>query len=383
MTKLPGSVLLLLLSPLSMANQQMQTQKAALGKLIFNDTSLSQPAGQSCQSCHQTAAAYSDPNNIVSPGATPTLFGNRNAPSISYVKYNPVLHWDLTEKTWVGGFFYDGRSTNLHSQAKKPFINPLEMGNSSITQVIAKVKESGYASMLQQLYGKDLFEDEDDAIDAITDALVAYEQGPEFAPFSAKYDHYLKGNVSLSKQELLGLEVFEAEDKGNCAACHPSQPESSRRPPLFTDYTYDNIGLAANHKLPFLNMATKYNPAGKGYVDQGLAGNPNIDNPELQVGKFKVPTLRNIAKTAPYMHNGIFDNLEDVVDFYNSRDIDKRWGVPEVKATVNHEELGDLKLSEIEVKALVAFMKTLSDGYEVPAVVKGGEKSEEQVKNGE
>ena len=131
-------------------------------------------------------------------------------------------------------------------------------------------------------------------------------------------------------------------------------------------------------------MASKYNPAGKGYVDQGLAGNPNIDNPELQVGKFKVPTLRNIAKTAPYMHNGIFDNLEDVVDFYNSRDIDKRWGAPEVKATVNHEELGDLKLSEIEVKALVAFMKTLSDGYAVPVVDgKVSDKIEEQVKNGE
>lgn len=378
MTKLPGCILLLLLSPLSIANQL--TPKAALGKLIFNDTSLSQPAGQSCQSCHQTAAAYSDPNNVVSPGATPTLFGNRNAPSISYVKYNPVLHWDLTEKIWVGGFFYDGRSTNLHSQAEKPFINPLEMGNSSITQVIAKVKDSSYAQTLQTLYGKDLFEDEDEAIDAITDALVAYEQGPEFAPFSAKYDHYLKGNVSLSKQELLGLEVFEAQDKGNCAACHPSKPESSRRPALFTDYTYDNIGLAANNKLPFLTMATKYNPAGKGYVDQGLAGNPNIDNPELQVGKFKVPTLRNIARTAPYMHNGIFDNLEDVVNFYNSRDTDKRWGSPAVKATVNHEELGDLNLSKAEEKALVAFMKTLTDGYAVPvANVKG----EEQMKNGE
>lgn len=374
MIKLSTSVLLLALSPVTLANQQ--SLKAAVGKLIFHDTSLSEPAGQSCHSCHQTDFAYSDPNKVVSPGATPTLFGNRNAPSLSYVKYNPVLHWDLTEKVWIGGFFHDGRETNLRSQADKPFTNPLEMGNESMAQVIGKVKWSDYAKLVEKVYGKTIWDDEDAALDAITDSLVAYQQGPEFGLFSAKYDQYLKGNVALTKLEKQGLELFEAEDKGNCAACHPSQPEANGRPPVFTDFTYDNLGLAANSNLPYLNMSKEHNPKGRAYVDMGLADNPNIDNPELQQGKFKVPTLRNVAKTAPYMHNGIFDNLEEVVNFYNSRDVESHWGKPEVSATVNREELGDLKLTKQEVKALVAFMKTLSDGYSV------GEK-EKTVKTGE
>ena len=343
---------------------QVHQQKIALGKLIFHDNNLSEPAGQSCGSCHQTENAFSSPGNVVTPGANPNLFGNRNAPSIAYVKYNPVLHWDFEEKHWVGGFFYDGRETNLQSQADKPMTNPLEMGNRSNKEVVAKVKVAPYAAMFKQLYGEQVFKDTDTAMDAVIDALVSYEHGPEFAKFSSKYDWYLSGKIKLTKLEQLGLEVFEAEDKGNCAACHISQVDASGRPPLFTDYTYDNLGLSKPRSLPFFDMAKHHNPSGAKYVDHGLSLNPNIHDNQEQIGKFKVPTLRNIAITGPYMHNGIFTELKEVVEFYNTRDIDDKWGKPEVLATVNEDELGDLKLTELEVEALVAFMKTLTDGYE-------------------
>jgi cytochrome c peroxidase len=359
--KFSSIVILFLLSLGALAREQ--SLKEAVGKLIFHDKSLSQPVGQSCHTCHQSRGAFSDPDNVVSPGATPTLFGNRNAPSISYAKFNPELYWDKTEEHWVGGLFHDGRAKTLQQQADKPFTNPLEMGNPSNAVLIDKVKQADYTKLLKQLYGEAIWDDEKTAINAITDALVAYESGPEFAPFSSKFDLYLEGKTTLSRLEKQGLDLFEAEDKGNCAACHPSQPGANDEPPLFTDFTYDNLGLAPNQNLPFLEMAANYNPAGKDYVDPGLAGNPHIDKPQSQLGKFKVPTLRNVAKSAPYMHNGIFNTLEEVVDFYNSRDIEGKWGKPEVKQTVNHDELGDLKLTKPEVKALLAFMETLTDGY--------------------
>lgn len=348
--------------PLMAAGQPL---KVAVGKMIFHDKTLSQPAGQSCHSCHQADGGFSDPEQVVSPGATPALFGNRNAPSIAYAKFNPELHWDKEEGHWVGGFFYDGRAKTLQQQADKPFTNPLEMGNPSVRALLEKVKKSPYADTLSQIYGKAIWDNETTAINAITDAIVAYENGPEFAPFSAKYDLYLNGKTSLTTLEKQGLDIFEAEDKGNCAACHPSQPGPAAEPPLFTDFTYDNLGLAKNDRLPFLKMARHFNPAGKGYIDLGLADNPHINDGAEQRGKFKVPTLRNIAKTGPYMHNGIFDTLEEVVDFYNTRDIKDSWGKPEVTDNVNTDELGDLKLNKKEVKALVAFMETLSDGYQL------------------
>jgi cytochrome c peroxidase len=361
LNKILSIVLTLILSPAVFASEPLL--KIAVGKLIFNDKNLSQPSGQSCSSCHAQDSAFADLNQMVSPGANPALFGNRNAPSISYVKYNPDLYWDKSEQHWVGGFFYDGRAKTLSEQAGKPFTNPLEMGNPSNRALIDKVKKAQYAPLLEKLYGQYWWRDESEAMDAITGALASYERGPDFALFSSKYDLYLQGKVALSAIEKQGLEVFEAEDKGNCAACHPSQPGPKGEPPLFTDFTYDNLGLAVNPKLPFLNMVVAHNPKGKQYVDPGLANNGYIDNAQSQRGKFKVPTLRNIAKTGPYMHNGIFDKLEDAVAFYNSRDDEAQWGSPAIEQNVNHEELGDLKLSEEEIQSLLVFLQTLSDGY--------------------
>jgi cytochrome c peroxidase len=347
--------------------------RAALGKLIFEDKNLSSPIGQSCASCHQSKNFFADPGQAVSAGADAHLFANRNAPSISYVKFNPDLFWNKEESLWMGGFFHDGRAKTLQEQASGPFLNPLEMGNKTMAEVVAKVKGSDYKIVFEQLYGANIWQNSDAAFNAITAAIVAYEQGPEFATFSSKYDYYLQGKVQLTTQEKRGLELFEAEDKGNCAACHPSQASAENPQPLFTDYSYDNLGQPANKNLAFYKMDDLFNPQGLAYIDNGLANNPHIDNAHEEKGKFKVATLRNIAKTAPYLHNGLFDNLKEVVDFYNQRDLDskkspteRRWAQAEVQENVNDEELGDLKLTPEDVDALVAFMETLTDGYLLP-----------------
>ncbi len=347
----------------------------ALGKLIFEDENLSSPAGQSCASCHQSDNFFADPGKVVSAGANAQLFGNRNAPSISYVKFNPELFWNKEESLWMGGFFHDGRAKTLQEQAGGPFLNPLEMGNKTMAEVVAKVKAADYKLLFEQRYGTQIWQDSDAAFNAITAAIVAYEEGPEFATFSSKYDYYLQGKVQLSAQEKFGLELFEAEDKGNCAACHPSQVTVENPQPLFTDYSYDNLGQPANRNLAFYNMDELFNPQGLAYVDLGLANNPHINNAHEEKGKFKVATLRNIAQTAPYLHNGLFDSLKEVVEFYNQRDVEikkplteQRWAQAEVQDNVNDEELGDLKLTAEEVDALVAFMETLTDGYSLPTI---------------
>ena len=349
--------------------------KIALGKLIFEDKNLSSPIGQSCASCHQSENGFADPGQAVSAGADVQLFGNRNAPSLAYVKFNPELFWNKEEALWMGGFFHDGRAKTLQEQAGGPFLNPLEMGNKTMAEVVAKVKASDYSVLFEQSYGADIWQSSDAAFNAITAAIVAYEQGPEFATFDSKYDYYLQGKVQLSTQEKLGLELFEAEDKGNCAACHPSKAKAEKPKPLFTDYSYDNLGQPANRKLAFYKMDELFNPQGLAYVDMGLANNPHIDNAHEEKGKFKVATLRNIAQTAPYLHNGLFDSLKEVVEFYNQRDVEikkplaqQRWPQAEVSDNVNDEELGDLKLTAEEVDALVAFMETLTDGYSLSVI---------------
>jgi cytochrome c peroxidase len=169
----------------------------------------------------------------------------------------------------------------------------------------------------------------------------------------------LRGETELSEQELRGLEFFEAEDKGNCSACHPSKPAEDGSPPLLTDFTYDNLGTPRNPENPFYSLPLELNPDGFAFVDLGLG--KTVNDP-AQNGKFRVPTLRNVAVTAPYMHNGVFKTLFNVVAFYNSRDV-AEWPAPEVSANVNVEELGKLGLTNQELEDLVAFLRTLTDGW--------------------
>ena len=293
-----------------------------------------------------------------------------------YMAYSPAFHYDRVEAVYVGGQFYDGRAATLEEQAKGPFLNPLEMANPGKREVVDKVRRAEYAPLFRKVFGARAFDTPDRAFERIAEAIAAYERSRAFAPFSSKYDAWLAGKTKLTAAEKRGLEVFEREDKGNCAACHPSRPAKDGTPPLFTDFTYDNLGVPKNPANPYYRLARKHNPDGAAFVDRGLGG---VLGKTGEMGKFKVPTLRNVALTGPWMHNGYFTELRAAVDFYNSRDVkpacrgefvsdraawrQRCWPVPEVAANVNRDELGKLELDERDIDDLVAFLHTLSDGW--------------------
>jgi cytochrome c peroxidase len=341
------------------------TSKERLGKLLFFETGLSTPPGQACSSCHDPAAAFADPDPElpVSRGALPGRYGNRNDMPVAYAAFVPPLHLDPAEGIWVGGLFWDGRANTLAEQAQGPPLNPLEMANPDTATVAEKLRALAYAGLFTQVYGPDALGSPASAFANMADAIEAYERTSEVSPYDAKYDLWLRGEAELSDQELRGLEIFEAEDKGNCAACHPSQPAEDGSPPLFTDFTYDNLGVPRNPENPFYLLPAELNPDGFAFVDLGLG--VTVGDP-AENGKFRVPTLRNVAVTAPYMHNGAFKTLFQVVAFYNTRDV-ADWPDAEVAENVNDEELGDLGLTNPELEDLVAFMRTLTDGWDQAA----------------
>ncbi|MFP5381462.1 MAG: cytochrome-c peroxidase [Gammaproteobacteria bacterium] len=361
------------------ADASRQATLERLGQALFFDPGLSSPTGQSCATCHAVGAAFTDPDRSlpVSKGVLPGRVGSRNSQTAMYAQFSPDFHFDKKEEHYVGGQFWDGRAATLEEQAKGPLLDPLEMANPDKTSVVEKVRRAAYAADFDAAFGPGALADTDQAFERIAQAIASFERTRQFAPFTSKYDAYLAGKATLTAQEKRGLRLFEDEKKGNCAACHPSQPGPDGAPPLFTDFTYDNLGIPRNPHNPFYKLPPELNPAGANFVDLGLGG---ALNQREQDGKFKVPTLRNIALTAPYMHNGYFKTLRGSVVFYNDRDKKPRcksdlvpeanalkqqcWPAPEVAANVNDEELGKLGLTDREIDDIVAFMHTLTDGWE-------------------
>ncbi|MFC1552353.1 cytochrome-c peroxidase [Candidatus Latescibacterota bacterium] len=341
------------------SNQPVLSQKQQLGKLLFFDKNLSTPRGQSCADCHAPETGFSNPVGTlpVSRGVHLDRFGNRNDLTASYVADIPDFHYDADEDMYVGGTFWDGRAIDIVEQAKGPFLNVLEMANPDEQAVVDEVKSAEYAALFKTVYGENSLENTLEAYNMIADAIAEYERSPELNKFNSKYDLYLRGELALTEQEMRGLDIFD--DKGECAECHPSGMRDNGAHPLFTDYTYDNLGVPKNAGNPFYYLPGDLNPDGVRYVDLGLGG--VVEKPE-ENGKFRVPTLRNAAITAPYLHNGLFSTLRDVVVFYNTRDTGP-WPPPEVSENVNHDELGNLGLSAQEIDDLVAFIETLTDDY--------------------
>lgn len=356
------------------------TPKEELGKLLYFDPNLSKEKNQSCSTCH-LPPGFADPENaanpkqqVISKGSVPGKVGTRNAPSVAYAAFSPHFHWNGEEGLYVGGQFWDGREPTLKNQAKGPFLNPVEMAMMSPRSVKEAIRDkanpwqANYRALFWQVYKIELESVNladplvaEVLYDMAADAIAAYEKSREVNQFSSKYDYYLAGKTKLTPQERRGLQLFNG--KGLCNKCHLSKPlkgpDGSIIPPLFTDFTYDNLGIPRS-----TNPAIAQAP-----IDLGLGGRPDIaaiDPKGLQKGKFKVPTLRNVALTAPYGHNGYFATLTEIVDFYNTAGVRGRWPKPEVPQNVNREEMGNLKLTKQEVAAIVAFMKTLSDGYGEP-----------------
>jgi cytochrome c peroxidase len=351
-----------------------------LGEKIFNDPTLSSSGALSCASCHDKDHAFAGADGLAAPlgGTLSADSGFRNTPSLTYLQSTPAFHFD-SEGTPTGGFNRDGRAKDFAEQAVRPFLTSFEMGNESAAAVVTKLKTAPYVEEFRQFFGPQSLDDAEAAFLDIREALQAFEQeGTQFEPFTSKFDSFLAGKAQLTQQELRGLALFNNPQKGNCAACHPST-RTDGNPPLFTDFTYDNLGVPRNFEIPVNQDPT--------YFDLGLCGPAREDLTDRKdlCGAFKVPSLRNVAITGPYFHNGKFKTLRDVVSFYVRRDTNpEEWYPldangqplkfndlpPEYVANVNTTEApynrkrGDPPaLSSDEIDDVVAFLQTLTDGY--------------------
>ena len=362
------------------STSQALTAKQKVGKSLFFDSALSEPAGQACAACHGGNVGWTGPDAAVNlktavyPGAFPGRFGNRKPPAAAYAGRSPRLHYVNSTTGWVGGMFWDGRKTGyvlgdpLTEQAQGPFLNPLEQNNADAAAVVAKVKVSSYAPLFKAVWGAYIFSDTNAAYYAIAQSIATFERSPRVSSFSSKYDARRAGHATFTAKEKQGIKLFNG--KANCSNCHASR--------LFTDYSYDNLGIPKNPLNPFYSEP-KYNPKGTKWVDEGLGGylagtgfyRASISKREL--GKFKVPTLRNVAKrpspsfVKAYGHNGYFKSLAEIVHFYNTRDVPGAgwkgmpWPAAEYAATMNTSEIGHLGLTGRQEGAIVAFLKTLTD----------------------
>lgn len=341
-------------------------KKEDLGRILFFDVNLSKNRTQSCATCHNPNAGFVDDRDngvkkMASLGDDGKSLGDRQAPTASYAKFSPTFHFDEKAKKYVGGQFWDGREATLEGQAGGPPLNPIEMGMSDKKAVVDRLKENTlYVDSFKKIFGADIFKNDDKAYESMTIAIASFERTDEFSPFDSKYDRYLKGEYDLTPLEDLGKSIFFSNNNNSCANCHVLKGED-KEGETFTNYQYHNIGTPANNELRAKN--------GVKAIDEGLLANSNVSD-VAQKGKHKVPTLRNVAVTGPYMHNGVFKDLKTVVEFYDKynnkdRNIDpetnKPWDEPEVKDNISLQELKANKLTDRKVEALVAFMKLLTD----------------------
>jgi len=344
---------------------------AALGKKIFEDPSLSASGTLACQTCHDPAHAHADTRAVSIGGVDMAQPGTRNAPSIRYLDQTPAFFFD-DDGTPVGGFNRDGRADTLAQQARRPILSGNEMSNGSAQAFADRLRQATYANEFTDAFGAQIFDDAEATLDRATFAIERYElEDPKFHQYSSKYDDFLRGRAQLSEQEIRGLALFNSPQKGNCAACHPSGLGPGGALPLFTDFTYDNLGVPRNAAI-----AANEDPE---FFDLGLCG-PSREDLVARTdlcGAFKVPTLRNVAVTAPYFHNGRFATLKEVLQFYVRRDTnpeafypgDKFDDLPPaLRGNVNTSEVpydrkpGDApRLSDDEVDDVIAFLSTLTD----------------------
>lgn len=340
------------------------TPQEELGKMLFFDTDLSEPAGQACASCHDPAFGFAEPdqNLPVSEGVIPGRFGTRNSPSAAYAVFNG----EFTLKSGIkGGQFWDGRAANLVEQAKGPFVNPVEMNNPDRASVISKIEAATYADLFEQECGPNAFDpaNVDSSYQCMAEAIAAFEGTDELNKFTSKFDAFKAGLVELTPQEERGRKLFSGS--GKCGHCHPAK-STSHQPIVFSDFKYHNIGIPKNTEFPFSLLPPEF-------VDLGLGG---FLNDPKQNGRFKTSHLRNIELTAPYMHNGVLKTLKEVVHFYNTRDTLGEcvgnpgevfgvtcWPAPEVDDNLDSSFVGDLGLTSEEEDDIVAFMLTFTDGF--------------------
>ena len=375
-------------------------QMTSLGEKLFFDPSLSGSGKLACASCHSPSHAFGPPNalSVQLGGNDMHRPGFRAVPSLKYLQSVPAFtrHFhdsddegdESVDAGPTGGLTWDGRVDHGSDQARIPLLSSFEMG-STPARVTAAVKASPYADDFRKAFGANVFDSDDKVFAAVLQSLEAFEQTPEkFYPYTSKYDAFLAGRAKLNDAEMHGLQLFNDENKGNCASCHISQRAKDGSPPQFSDFGLIAIGVPRNRALP-----VNRNP---NFHDLGACGPERRDltGQDEYCGIFRTPTLRNVALRKTFFHNGIYHNLEDVVRFYVERDTNPEKFYPVSKKgvvqkfddlpkryweNINTEAPFDRKkgdkpaLDEAEIRAVVAFLDTLTDGYD-PAKDKNSQK---------
>ena len=357
---------------------------AALGRKAFFDASLSASGRLACATCHDPAHAHAPGNALAVQlgGARLDRPGARAVPSLRYLHTNGPLTV-RPDGTVAGGFDWDGRAQSLAAQAAGPLLEPNEMANRDRADVLAKLRRAPYADGFRRVFGAAIFARPAAAFARLAQALARYQiESPEFHPYDAKFDAVRAGRARFTPAEARGQRIFDDPARGNCAACHTSAPGPGGAPPLFTDFTYDSTGVPRNRTLA-ANAAPRR-------FDLGLCAVASFRrvvrrDRNAQCGKFRVPTLRNVATRQVFFHNGRFASLREVLEFYARRDTEpQRWyppdarGVPQVfddlppalGTNVNRTEVPyDRKpgrapaFDAADIDDLLQFLATLGDGW--------------------
>jgi cytochrome c peroxidase len=422
-------------------NQVQQIE--LLGKAMLYDKQLSVNRNEACAFCHMPETGFTGPVSELNrttgsyPGSVRTRFSERKPQTHTYAPLSPVLHYNPGQGDLVGGNFWDMRATGRRlgnpaaEQAEGPPTNPVEMGLPDIACAVARASQRPYRASFERVWGAQAFaiawpvnveqvcdrpgpppagdatpvhlsaEDRGRAgatFDQMAQTIAGYEASAEVTAFTSKFDAVLAGKAQFTVQEHEGYTLFR--DKAHCNSCH--RDGGPGEDPLFTDFTASNIGAPANPLLPYYiedqpdSLGYVANPSGRLFVDGGVGsfltkGHP-LSQPSVpdarwiplapqNVGRFQVPTLRNVDKrpypgfVKAYGHNGYFKSLGAIVHFYNTRDVLPRcqhndrgegtscWPAPESTANMNTSKVGHLGLTEGEEDALVSFMQTLTDGF--------------------
>jgi cytochrome c peroxidase len=373
---------------------------AALGGAMFMDRGLSAGGTLACASCHDPAAAFGPDAGTPSPfaDADPAHAGTRAIPSLRYAQFAGRFteHTVDDEETHgadggpTGGFTWDGRADTAHEQALIPLFDAREMGNADAAAFARRVAAAPYAAQFRRAFsapGGDVFADPAQVVAWAALAFEVFEQGPRFAPFDSRYDRFLAGRAGLSAAELRGLALYRDPGKGNCDGCHPSRPSAGGRAPLFTDAGFVALAVPRRAGLPPLAASAAAPPGAQARgaeVDLGLcrSGRAGLADDPGFCGRFRTPTLRNVALRTSFFHNGSIRSLRDAVAFYATRDTDPaRWYPRDADGSVRvHDDLppplaatldrappfeprpdGRPRLDDREVDDIVAFLRTLTD----------------------
>jgi cytochrome c peroxidase len=387
---------------------------AQLGRQVFFDRTLSSSGRLSCAACHSPQRAYGPPNDLAVMYGGPTLKrqGVRAVPSLMYLERSPGftvgpdtgegpdgaatpsppptlirgqksaqdLSQSATNLVPQGGLFWDGRADTLQEQALSPLLNPLEMDGGSVARIAAKLRQAPYAPQLVQLFGSSVFDNPRVAVSEALFAVGRYQiENVDFHPYSSKYDFWLEGKARFTPAEARGYQIFNDPKLANCAGCHVDQPSADGLPPLFTDHQYEALGVPRNGLL-----AVNRNPS---YYDLGICGPIRTDMKKQTqyCGMFLTPTLRNVATRHAFFHNGVYNSLQQVLDFYDFRDtkpqrvyrrdrnghVDKFDDLP-LRYRANADTIDPPfdrtlgaapPMTHAEEEDVIAFLRTLTDGY--------------------